>query len=153
MVLVRDQATKDRLAQASGDKLLAKAPVVAVLASSLKAPPVRFGTQEQHDPHNTVKKGARLTRFFIKRHDPSFALANLRLGIEAQGLGARVVMLNRAAGDVARTVLSSGKRPIGRRNLHMLAAVGIGHVAPGKLQMQRKPALPSARVHLYRPRK
>lgn len=143
VVLVRDAATKQEIASAAKDPVLAQAPVVAVLATSLKPPPVRFGTQEQHDPHNNVKAGARLTRYFIRRHDPSFALANLRMGVESLGLGARVVMLNRPAQDVARTRLSTG-RPIGLRNMHMLAAVGIGHVQ--KSQTRQTPRLPRNRV-------
>jgi nitroreductase len=152
VVLLRDPAAKRELAKATGDPLLAKAPVVAVLATSLKPPPRRFGSQEQKDPHNNVRPGTRLTRHFIRRHDPSFALANLRLGLESQGLGAKVVMLNSRAGDVARQVLSSGRRPIGKRNLHMLAAIGIGHVKKGGSRTLRAGKLPQSRVFKHTPR-
>ena len=151
VVLVRDEATKQQIAKASNDKLLAQAPVIAVLATSLKPPPVRFGTQEQHDPHNTVKKGARLTRHFIRKHDPAFALANLRMGLQSVGLGARVTMLDAAAENVARHVLSKSSRPIGLRNMHIMAAVGIGHVKSARSASIRP--LPRHRVTRHRRRK
>jgi nitroreductase len=126
-VLVKDKATKQRIAKAAKDKTLADAPYVAVLAGATKPPPARFGSQLKHDPHNNVAKGTKLTHFFLQ-HDVALALGNLRLGLESQGLGARVATFNARSESKVRAALSQG-RPVSKSRMHMVAAVGIGYAA------------------------
>jgi len=59
-------------------------------------------------------------------------------------------MLDQPAGDAMRSILSPGPRALGQRNLHMLAAVGIG-----RARAQRTvtvPELPRSRVFWHRAR-
>ncbi len=141
-VLVSDPAEKQRIAKAAKDRTLADAPVVAVLASSLKPPPTTFGSQLKHDPHNTVAPGTKLIHYF-KNHDAACALANLRLGAEAQGLSVRIATFNVRGESKARAALSEGKTLSGKR-LQMVAAVGIGYAA--KTSPQQVGTLPPERI-------
>lgn len=142
-VLVTDKATKARIAKAAKDRTLADAPVVAVLAGATKPPPARFGSQLKNDPHNKVAPGTKLTHFFLQ-HDISLALGNLRLGLESQGLGARVAALNVKGESKVRAALSVG-RPVSKTRMHMFAAVGIGYAA--KTSTQTIAPMPGKRVH------
>lgn len=126
-VLVKDKKTKARIAKAAKDRTLADAPYIAVLAGATKPPPARFGSQLKHDPHNSFAKGTKLTHFFLQ-HDVALALGNLRLGLESQGLGARVATFNSRSESKVRAALSQG-RPVSKSRMHMVAAVGIGYAA------------------------
>ncbi len=145
-VLVSDPATKQRIARAAKDRTLAEAPVVAVLAAAIKPPPTNFGSQLKHDPHNNVPKGEKLIHFF-QRQDLGCALANLRLGVEGQGLGVRVTPFTRGGESKARAALSDG-RAISKHRMQMVAAVGIGYAK--QTSAVQTPALPGARVSTER---
>jgi nitroreductase len=143
-VLVQDPATKQRLAKAAKDRTLADAPVIAVLAGSNGPPPPVFGSQVRSDPHNKVAKtGNKLIHYFMP-HDLGCALANLRLGVEAQGLGVRVAAFNASGESKARSLISP-QDPISKHRMRVFAAVGIGY-ASGKTA-RVAPKLPTARVH------
>ena len=146
-VLVSDKATKARIAKAAKDRTLADAPVIAVLAGQKKPPGSQFGSQLKHDPHNKVAAGAKLTHFFLK-HDISLALGNLRLGLESQGLGARIATLNSRGESKVRAALSGGGRSIPKVRMEMFAAVGIGYAA--KTSTRRIAPMPRKRVHRER---
>ena len=73
----------------------------------------------------------------------SCALTNLRIGLESQGVGARVAMFNRRGESKARALLSRG-RPITSKKMRMFAAVGIGYAS--KSVTRRLPTLPARRV-------
>ncbi len=141
-ILVKDKATKQRIAKAAKDRTLADAPVVAVLAGSLKQPPARFGSQVKNDPHNKFKATKKLTHFFMN-HDISCAISNLRTGLEAQGVGTRVAMFNRKGESKVRAAMSIG-RPINRQHIKFMGAVGIGYAS--KTTTRRVPGMPRARV-------
>lgn len=142
-VLVKDKVTKQRIAKAAKDRTLAEAPVVAVLAGSLKPPPARFGSQVKKDPHNKFNARKKLTHFFMN-HDISCALTNLRTGLESQGVGARVAMFNRKGESKVRAALSIG-RPINRQHIKFMGAVGIGYAA--KTTTRTISPMPRSRVY------
>jgi len=141
-ILVKDKATKQRIAKAAKDRTLASAPMVAVLAGSLGQPPARFGSQVKNDPHNKFKAKGKLTHYFMK-HDISCAISNLRTGLEAQGVGTRIAMFNSRGEGKVRAALSGG-RTISPKRMRFMGAVGIGYAA--KTTTRRTPSLPRTRV-------
>ena len=142
-VLVTDAETKQRVARAAKDPVLAGAPVVAVLASSIKPPPDDFGSQIKHDPHNVVNPGEKLVHYF-QREDAACGLANLCLGARSQGLAVKADPLFPRGEKRVRGALSDG-RPVSRRVLRAVAAIGIGYA--GASSPSPVPTLPAARVH------
>ncbi|MCC6746173.1 MAG: nitroreductase family protein [Deltaproteobacteria bacterium] len=140
-VLVRDPETKARIARAAKDRVLAEAPVVAVLAGSYGPPPADFGTQLKKDPHNTVTK-RKLVHFFMP-HDLGCALANLRLGAESLGLGVRIAPVGTRGENKVRAALSQGGRD-SRHGTMILAAVGLGYAQ--RTTIRPRSELPEQRI-------
>ncbi len=143
-ILVKDKATKQRIAKAAKDRALADAPVVAVLAGSMGQPPARFGSQVKNDPHNKFKATGKLTHFFMK-HDVSCAISNLRTGLEAQGVGTRIAMFNSRGESKVRAAMSGGRRAISPKKMKFMGAVGIGYAS--KTTTRRAPTMPRTRVY------
>jgi nitroreductase len=142
-VLVTDPATKQQVARAAKDPVLASAPVVAVLAARVKPPPEDFGSQLKHDPHNVVAPGEKLVHYF-RREDIACGLANLCLGARSQGLAVKADPIFQRGEKRIAKALGDGK-PVSKHQLRMMVAIGIGY--PGSTAPRTAPALPGVRVH------
>jgi len=137
-VLVSDSTTKQRIAGVAGDRTLAGAPVVAVLA----------GSQDSRPFVNPRGWGRRRTSPTFINHGAAMALRNLQIGLESQGLGTRVRGLGRRADQRLRTLLARpGERLSGKR-VHFIAAVGLGYGQ--RVNEQSVEPIPGSRIHRER---
>jgi nitroreductase len=116
-VLVTDVGAKQRVAKAAGDRQLAQAPVVAVLA----------GSQDSRPFVNPRGWGRRRTSPTFINHGAAMALRNLQIGAESQGLGVRIKGLSKRADRRLRVSLSPDGQKISGKRAHFICAVGLGH--------------------------
>jgi nitroreductase len=137
-VLVSDPAAKQKVARAAGDRNLAGAPIVAVLA----------GSQDSRPFVNPRGWGRRRTSPNFINHGAAMALRNLQIGLESQGLGTRIRGLGRRSDQRLRALLARPGQRLSGKRAHFIAAVGLGY---GK-QVKRSSMgpIPNSRVHRER---
>ena len=133
-VLVTDPGARKQVARAAGDKQLAGAPVVAVLA----------GSQDSRPFINPKGWGRRRTSPTFINHGSAMALRNLQIGAESQGLGVRVKGLSARGDRRLRTMLAPDGQRLSGKRVHFIAAVGLGYAS--KVSTQKVGAIPSSRI-------
>lgn len=133
-VLVTDPAAREQVARAAGDRQLAGAPVVAVLA----------GSQDSRPFINPKGWGRRRTSPTFINHGAAMALRNLQIGAQSQGLGVRVKGLSKRADRRLRTVLAAPGQHLSGKRVHFIAAMGLGYAS--RASHSKVDSIPGSRI-------